>query len=286
MKQLNHFTFITDEPRPECGFSRNAHSAWCVPSLLPSFMNKKADDNFRIIKRSIDDHGTVYSFCSKCMQFICEGDGDVPPHTKSYCKQAHKIQNYSLPVGHPFSIKKLQHDLASQPNVETNRAPTSNVETDEAPTSIDVETNESMNLYGLSNLVDSMIKVALKIKSMLHKLPSAALASSSAVSSAKPLAAMSLAVLVVKPTSSSSSAVLIADSSNATCSSSAKLGGPGTYKDSEVEFDFDVAEGRGVGADDVLGVENVRPANLVIPANSALGGNGRPRRAGLCLQLQ
>ena len=40
-----------------------------------------------------------------------------------------------------------------------------------------------------------------------------------------------------------------------------------------------MAEGRGVGANDVFGVENVRPANLVIPANSALGGNGRPRRA-------
>ena len=115
MKQLNHYTFITDEPRPECGFSRNVHSAWCLPSQIPSCMNKKADGNFRIIKNSIDDHGTVYSFCSECKRFICEGDGDIPPHTKSYCKQAHRIPGYSLPYGHPYSIKKSQHDLPFQP---------------------------------------------------------------------------------------------------------------------------------------------------------------------------
>ena len=55
--------------------------------------------------------------------------------------------------------------------------------------------------------------------------------------------------------------------------------GQGVDKDSEVEFDFDDAEGRDVRANVVVGVENVPPANLVVPA--APVGNGRPRRVGL-----
>jgi hypothetical protein len=56
----------------------------------------------------------------------------------------------------------------------------------------------------------------------------------------------------------------------------------GAGKDSDVEFDFDMAESRGVGVDVVVGVENVLPANLVIP--SAPAGNVRPRRAGLSVR--
>ena len=59
-------------------------------------------------------------------------------------------------------------------------------------------------------------------------------------------------------------------------------------EDSEVEFDFDVAEGNGVGANVVIGVknvENILPANLVIPAIPPPPvGNGRPRRAGLSVR--
>ena len=56
----------------------------------------------------------------------------------------------------------------------------------------------------------------------------------------------------------------------------------GAGEDLEVEFDFDEAEGRRVRANVVVGVENVPPANLVIPA--APVGNGRPRRAGLSVR--
>jgi hypothetical protein len=58
--------------------------------------------------------------------------------------------------------------------------------------------------------------------------------------------------------------------------------GQGLDNDSEEEFDFDEAEGRRVRANVVVGVENVPPANLVIPA--APVGNGRPRRAGLSVR--
>jgi len=112
-----------------------------------------------------------------------------------------------------------------------------------------------------------MIDVASKIKNILNKSPSSA--SSLAVSAAKPSEAWSLAVS-------------IADSSIVTCSSSPQLGGPGAYhEDSEVEFDFDVAEGRSVGINVVVSTENVPPANHVVLA--APSGNGRPRRAGLSI---
>ena len=64
----------------------------------------------------------------------------------------------------------------------------------------------------------------------------------------------------------------------------------GVDEDSEVEFDFDVAECRGGGANVVVGVkktnvENILPANLVIPAIPPPPiGNGRPRRAGLSVR--
>ena len=65
----------------------------------------------------------------------------------------------------------------------------------------------------------------------------------------------------------------------------------GVDEDSEVEFDFDVAECHGVGANVVVGVtktnvENILPANLVIPAipPPPVLGNGRPRRTGLSVR--
>jgi len=54
----------------------------------------------------------------------------------------------------------------------------------------------------------------------------------------------------------------------------------GGDEDSEVKFDFNVAKGRGVGANAVVGAENMLPANHIVPAAPAgNGGNGRPRRA-------
>jgi len=58
--------------------------------------------------------------------------------------------------------------------------------------------------------------------------------------------------------------------------------GQGVDEDLEVEFDFEEAEGRGVRANVVVGVENVPPANHVVPAAPA--DNGRPRRAGLLVR--
>jgi hypothetical protein len=64
----------------------------------------------------------------------------------------------------------------------------------------------------------------------------------------------------------------------------------GVDEDSEVEFNFDVAECCGVGANVVVGVkktnvENILSANLVIPAIPPPPvGNGRPLRAGLSVR--
>jgi hypothetical protein len=56
----------------------------------------------------------------------------------------------------------------------------------------------------------------------------------------------------------------------------------GGDEDSEFEFDFNAAEGHGVGANAVVNAENMLPANRIVP--TAPAGNGRPRRAGLSVR--
>ena len=102
--KVNGFTYITNEPRPECGFSRNPASPWYKP-VHPD------NGGFRIIKLSSNDIGKLYCYCSKCFQWILDGVGDIPPHTTKFCKAAHRNPTtFQLPVDHPFMFKKVEFD--------------------------------------------------------------------------------------------------------------------------------------------------------------------------------
>ena len=102
--KVNDFTYITNEPCPGHGFSRNPASPWFRPA-------SSGNGSYRIFKKSKVDIGKIYCYCSKCFQWMLEGVGDVPPHTKKFCKAAHGNPNtFSLPADHPYMVKKMTMD--------------------------------------------------------------------------------------------------------------------------------------------------------------------------------